>query len=59
MILLRNVCLFPEENQQPVLEGHRFFEGKVAIFIGRETKTHIFPIKINEKSLRSALSFFF
>ena len=44
------MCLFPEENQQPVLGGNRFSEGKVTIFIGRETKTHILPTKINEKN---------
>ena len=43
-------CLFPEENQQPVLWGSAFFRRKVAIFIGRETKTHIKPTKINEKN---------
>ena len=37
------MCLFPEENQQPV------FLRKVAIFIGRETKTRILPTKINGK----------
>ena len=48
------MCLFPEENQQPVLGGHRFLR-KVGILIGRETKTHILPTKLNEKnSLRSA-----
>ena len=50
------LCLFPEENHQPVLRGyHGFFQGKVSIFIGRETKTRILQTKINEKSsLRSA-----
>ena len=42
------MCLFPEENQQPVLGGNRFFRRKVANFIGRETKTHILPTKMNE-----------
>ena len=42
------MCLFPEEIQQPVLGGNRFFEIKVTIFIGRETETHIVPTKINE-----------
>ena len=42
------------ECQQPVLGGYRFSGEKVAIFIGRETKTHILPTEINEKSLRSA-----
>ena len=32
------MCLFREENQQPVLGGNRFSE-EVSIFIGRETKT--------------------
>ena len=32
----------------------QFFRRKVAIFIGRETKTHILQTKINEKMLRSA-----
>ena len=44
------MCLFPEENQQPVLGGHRFFRRKVTMFIGRETKTHILPTKIDEKN---------
>ena len=41
MILFRNVSLFPEENQQPVFAVSPFFRRKVAIFIGRETNTHI------------------
>ena len=44
------LCLFPEENQQPVLGGNRFSLRKVTIFIGRETKTHILPTKINERN---------
>ena len=44
------MCLFPEENQQPVLGGKLFFQRKVAISIGRETKTHILQTKINEKN---------
>ena len=50
------MCLFPEENQQPVLGGHRFPEEKGQCFIGRETKnTHFYRRKINEtNSLRSA-----
>ena len=28
-----------------------FFKGKVAIFIGRERKIHIFPTKIDEKKI--------
>ena len=35
------MCISPEENQQSVLGGQRFFKRKVIIFIGRETKTHI------------------
>ena len=55
MILFRNVFL-SRRNRQPVLGGNRFFRRKVTIFIGRETKPHILPTKINEnKSLRSAL----
>ena len=44
MILFRNVCLFPEENQQPVLRGHRFSEEKCQF----SSTTHILPTKINE-----------
>ena len=51
MILFRNVSLFPEENQQPVLGGNRFFQRKGTIFIGRETKPHILPTKMNEKKI--------
>ena len=43
------MCLFPEENQQPVLGGNSFSRGQVTIFIWRETKTHILQTKINEK----------
>ena len=44
------MCLFPEENQQPVLGGNRFPLRKVTIFIGRETKIHI---NITIQQLRS------
>ena len=48
------MCLFPEENQQPILGSHRFLK-KSDIFIGRITKTHIFLLKVDENfSLRSA-----
>ena len=50
------MCLFPQENQQPVLGGHRFFRRKVTIFIGRETKTHISPTKINEQKFAEVSS---
>ena len=46
------MCLFPDENQQPVLGGHRFFRRRVTIFIGRETDTLILQTKINEKKSR-------
>ena len=42
------MCLFPEENQQPVLGWSPFFRREVTIFTRRETKTHILPTKINE-----------
>ena len=47
------VC-FQRKINNPFI-GVTFFRRKVTIFIGRETKTHILPTKINEKkSLRSA-----
>ena len=49
------MCLFPEENQQPVL-GVTVFQIRVTIFIRRETKTHILPTKINEKIAKVSLS---
>ena len=51
------MCLFPEENQQPVL-GSPFFQRKVTICIGRETKTHILQTKINEKTNSPRCAFF-
>ena len=45
------MCLFPEENQTTRFGWCSFFRGKVTIFIGRETKTHILPKKINEKKI--------
>ena len=45
------MCLFPEENQQPVLGSNRFSEEKWPFFIGRETNTHILPTKMNEKKI--------
>ena len=53
------MCLFPDENQQPVLRGHRFCfqRRKVTIFIGRETKTHTLPTKINENKIREGQSY--
>ena len=41
------MCLFPEENQQPIL-GSPFSRRKAANFIGLEAKTHILRTKINE-----------
>ena len=46
-------CLFPDENQQPIL-GLAVFQGKAIIFIGRETRTHILPTKLNDFLIRSA-----
>ena len=43
------MCLFPEENQQPVFGSNRFFRRKVTIFIGCETKIHIFRRKSKKK----------
>ena len=40
-------CLSPRKSTTR-FAGHRFFRGKVTIFIGRETKTHILSTKINE-----------
>ena len=45
------MCLFPKENQQLILGGHRFPK-KVTIFIGRETKTHILQTKNQRKQIR-------
>ena len=39
---------FPEPNQQPILGVSLFPVIKVAMFIGRETKTHILPTKITK-----------
>ena len=48
MVLFRNVSLSRGKSTTR-FGGNRFFQGKVTIFIGRETKTHILPTKINEK----------
>ena len=41
---------FPKKINNPFrVVGHRFFRRKMTFFIGRETKTHILPTKINEK----------
>ena len=54
MILFRNVSLFPEENQQPVLGGHRFSKEKCQFSLDLKQKTHFSHKKTDEKSLRSA-----
>ena len=55
MILFRNVSL-SRGKSTTLFAGWTFFQRKVTIFIGRETKTHIFQTKINEtNSQRSAL----
>ena len=41
------MCLFPEENQQPILGSHRF-PRKSEHFLWTWTKTRIFPTKIDE-----------
>ena len=53
MILFRNVSLSRGKSTTR-FAASRFFRRKVAIFIGRETKTHIFRRKSTKKSLRSA-----
>ena len=55
MILFRNVSL--SRSKSTTRFGvSRFFQGKLTIPIGRETKTHILLTKINDKnSLRPAL----
>ena len=48
MILFRNVSL--SRGKSTIRFGESpFFLRRVSIFIGRETKTHILPTKINEK----------
>ena len=48
------MCLVPEDKSTTRFGWSAFFRRQVTIFIGRETKTHILPTKINEKkSLRS------
>ena len=49
MILFRNVSLSLGKSTTR-FAGSAFFRRKVTIFIGRETKTHILPTKINEKN---------
>ena len=54
MLLFRNVSRSRGKSITR-FAGSPFFTRKVTIFIGRETKTHIVPTKMNEKnSLRSA-----
>ena len=48
MILFRNVSLSRRKSTTR-FGVSPFFRGKVTIFIGRETKIHILPTKINEK----------
>ena len=43
------MCLFPEENQQPVLGSNRFSEEKWQFSLDVKQKLHIFPTKIDEK----------
>ena len=43
-MIVFGMCLFPEEHQQVTV-----FIQKVTISIGRETKTHILPAKIEEQ----------
>ena len=43
------MCLFPDENQQPVLRGRLFFRRKVTFFIGRETKHTYYRRKSTKK----------
>ena len=50
MILFRNVSLSRGKSTTRH-GGSAFFRRKVTIFIGRETKTHILPTKINEKKI--------
>ena len=45
---------FPRTINNPFWGLSPFFQRKVTLFIGRETKTHILHSKINEKSLWSA-----
>ena len=57
-MIVVGMCHFPEENQQPIwVEGSlTVFRRKVAISIGRETKTHILSTKRNETSIGVTLS---
>ena len=48
MILFRNVSLSRGKSTTR-FAGSPFFRRKVTIFIGRETKTHIFPTKIEQQ----------
>ena len=50
LILFRNVSL--SRGKSTTRFGwSSFFRRKVTIFIGRETKTHILPTKMNEKKI--------
>ena len=49
MILFRNVSLSRGKSTTR-FAGSPFFRRKVTSFIGRETKTHILPKKIDEKN---------
>ena len=40
MIFVLGMCLFPEENQQPIFGVSPFSEEKWQLFIGRVKKTH-------------------
>ena len=43
------MCLFSEENQQPILAFHSFFKAKVSMTVGCETKRTFSPTVINEQ----------
>ena len=47
--------VFPEENQQPVLGGHRFSEEKWQFSLDVK-QTHILQTKINEKQFAKVSS---
>ena len=51
------MCLFPEENKQPIFGRSPFFRSKLTILIGRETKTHNLQTKVNEKKIAKVSPF--
>ena len=48
------MCLFPKENPQPVLRGHRFSEQKIHFSLDVKQKHTFYNENLRKKSLRSA-----